>query len=94
VPVRLSRNVVPDMQVVVVDAEAPEGVEAAADLLLKSLLVVMEVLPPVATVEDTDEDAAEASAVDLETEGASEPGDSTPDEEAAATESEEEAPTS
>lgn len=94
VPVRLSRNVVPDMQVVVVDAEAPEGVEAAADLLLNPPLVVEEVLPPVVAVDDTDEDAAEASAVDLETEGESEPGDSTPDEEAPAAESEEEAPTS
>jgi large subunit ribosomal protein L9 len=94
VPVRLSRNVVPDMQVVVVDAEAPEGVEAAADLLLNPPLVVEEVLPPVVAVDDTDEDAAEASAVDLETEGESEPGDSTPDEEAPAAESEEETPTS
>jgi large subunit ribosomal protein L9 len=94
VPVRLSRNVVPDMQVVVVDAEAPEGVEAAADLLLNPPLVVEEVLPPVVAVDDTDEDAAEASAVDLETEGASEPGDSNSDEEAPAAESEEEAQTS
>jgi large subunit ribosomal protein L9 len=94
VPVRLSRNVVPDMQVVVVDAEAPEGVEAAADLLLNPPLVVVQALPPVAEVEGTLEDAAEASAVDLEIEGASEPGDSTPDAEAPATESDEEAPTS
>jgi large subunit ribosomal protein L9 len=94
VPVRLSRNVVPDTQVVVVDAEAPEGVAAAADLLLNPPLVVVEVLPPVATVEDTDEDAAEASTVDLKIEDASEPGDSIPDEEATAAASEEEAPTS
>jgi large subunit ribosomal protein L9 len=94
VPVRLSRNVVPDMQVVVVDAEAPEGVEAAADLLLNPPLVAVHALPPVAKVEDTDEDAVEASTVGLETEGASEPGDSTPDAEAPAAEFEEEAPTS
>lgn len=35
VPVRLSRNVVPEVQVVVVDAEAPEGVEAAAEAMLR-----------------------------------------------------------
>ncbi|MYH41815.1 MAG: 50S ribosomal protein L9 [Chloroflexi bacterium] len=34
VPLRLSRNVVPDVQVVVVDSEAPEGVEAAAEAML------------------------------------------------------------
>jgi len=34
VPLRLSRNVVPEVQVVVVDAEAPEGVEAAAEAML------------------------------------------------------------
>jgi large subunit ribosomal protein L9 len=94
VPVRLSRNVVPDMQVVVVDAEAPEGVEAAADLLLNPPLVVVDVLPPVVAVDDTNEDAVEASAVDLQTDGASEPGDSHPDSEATATESEEDAPAS
>jgi large subunit ribosomal protein L9 len=35
VPLRLSRNVVPEMQVVVVDAEAPEGVEAAVEVMLR-----------------------------------------------------------
>ncbi len=34
VPLRLSRNIVPEVQVVVVDAEAPEGVEAAAEKML------------------------------------------------------------
>lgn len=34
VGIRLSRNVQPEVQVVVVDAEAPEGVEAAAEALL------------------------------------------------------------
>jgi len=95
VPVRLSRNVVPDVQVVVVDAEAPEGVEAAADLLLNPPLVAEEVPAPVkATVEDTDAAAEEASDADQATDGASEPGDSTSDETALAGESEEEAPTS
>ncbi len=35
VPLRLSRNVVPEVQVVVVDAEAPEGVEAAVEAMLR-----------------------------------------------------------
>ena len=39
VPFRLSRNVVPEVQVVVVDAEAPEGVEAAAEAMLRVALV-------------------------------------------------------
>lgn len=34
VPLRLSRNIVQEVQVVVVDAEAPEGVEAAAEKML------------------------------------------------------------
>jgi len=35
VPLRLSRNVVPEVQVVVVDSEAPEGVEAAVEAMLR-----------------------------------------------------------
>lgn len=35
VPVRLSRSVVPDVQVVVVDVDAPQGVDAAVAELLK-----------------------------------------------------------
>ena len=35
VPLRLSRNVTPEVQVVVVDAEAPEGVEAAVEAMLR-----------------------------------------------------------
>jgi large subunit ribosomal protein L9 len=35
VPLRLSRNVMPEAQVVVVDAEAPEGVEAAVEAMLR-----------------------------------------------------------
>ena len=34
VPLRLSRNVIPEVRVAVVDAEAPEGVEAAVQMLL------------------------------------------------------------
>jgi len=42
VPLRLSRNVVPEVQVVVVDAEAPEGVEAAAEAMLRIASVEAE----------------------------------------------------
>ncbi len=77
VPIRLSRNVVPEAQVVVVDAEAPEGVEAAVDLLLNPPLAVEDavaVLP--GANDDTDATTAEASAEDLNTAGGSGPGDS------------------
>lgn len=77
VPIRLSRNVVPEVKVVVVDAEAPEGVEVAVDLLLNPPLVVEEAeaaLP--GADEDTDATEAEASAEDQVTDGASGSGDS------------------
>lgn len=77
VPIRLSRNVVPEAQVVVVDAEAPEGVEAAVDLLLNPPLVVEEAVAALPGAEgDADASEAEASAEDLVTDGASESGDS------------------
>ena len=59
VPVRLSRNVTANASVVVVDAEAPEGVEAA----VQALLATPEELEP----------ATSASA--MAPEGVSEPGD-------------------
>lgn len=72
VPIRLSRNVVPDAKVVVVDAEAPEGVEAAVDLLLNPPLVVEDAVANlVGTDGDTDATEAEASAEELVTNGAS-----------------------
>ncbi len=78
VPIRLSRNVTLEVRVVVVDAEAPEGVEAAADLLLNPPLVVEDVVAALPGADaDTDATAAEASAEDLDTDGASESGDST-----------------
>lgn len=77
VPIRLSRNVVPEAQVVVVDAEAPEGVEAAVDLLLNPLLVVEEAVAALPGVdEDTGATEAEASAEDQVTDGGSGSGDS------------------
>ena len=102
VPIRLSRNVVPAAKVVVVDAEAPEGVEVAVDLLLNPPLVVEEVVAALPGADqDTDATAAEASAEELATAGASEPGDSSlvaaaeaaVAAEEAATAAEEEAPT-
>lgn len=72
VPIRLSRNVVPDAKVVVVDAEAPEGVDAAVDLLLNPPLVVEDAVANlVGTDGDTDATEAEASAEELVTNGAS-----------------------
>ena len=93
-PIRLSRNVVPEVRVVVVDAEAPEGVDAAVDLLLNPPLAVEEAVAALpGTDEDTDASAAEASAEELVTTGASELGDSTPDVEASAAAPEEDTST-
>ena len=75
VPIRLSRNVVPDVQVVVVDAEAPEGVEAAVDLLLNPPLEVAAAAAALpGPVADTTAAEEEASSEDLATDGASESG--------------------
>lgn len=77
VPIRLSRNVVPEVRVVVVDAEAPEGVEAAADLLLNPPLVVEDAVAALSGTEaNTDASNVEASTEELNTAGVSEPGDS------------------
>lgn len=76
VPIRLSRHVVPEVQVVVVDAEAPEGVDAAAEALLKPP-AEPEVEVPTAEVEVPDAaDSEEASEEDRMTASASEPGTS------------------
>lgn len=76
VGLRLSRNVQPEIQVVVVDAEAPEGVDAAVEALLNPP-VEEEVLPPTA---EADADAvpvdAEASAEAPVVDDASESGSS------------------
>jgi len=57
VGLRLSRSVQPQVQVVVVDAAAPEGAEAAAEALLRSLeeqaaLAATKVRTPVVPVEE------------------------------------------
>ena len=68
VPIRLSRNVTAEAQVAVVDAEAPEGVEAAVQALLTAS----------AGEDDTMETASSTVA-----EGVSEPGESSSDDAAA-----------
>jgi len=68
VPVRLSRNVTTDVQVAVVDVDAPEGVEAAVQALLA---------PPAEPEETaTAEATGDTSTADADTEGVSEQGQS------------------
>ncbi len=68
VPIRLSRNVTAEAQVAVVDAEAPEGVEAAVQTLLTA---------------SADEDDTMETASSTVAEGVSEPGESSSDDAAA-----------
>ena len=68
VPLRLSRSVTGDVQVVVVDVDAPQGVEAA----------VQELLAPPAVAEDDTE--VNTQAADADTDSASESGSSVSDE--------------
>lgn len=68
--IRLSRNVTADVQVVVVDVDAPEGAEAAAEALLNPPQAEPVVVAPRAEAEGSSEPAAEADDAD----GASEPG--------------------
>ena len=77
VPIRLSRHVIPEVTVVVVDAEAPEGVDAAAEALLNPPA------PPAAPAASTAREEApiaagseEASEEHPTADGASEPGTS------------------
>ena len=76
VPIRLSRNVTAEAQVAVVDAEAPQGVEAAVQALLTALA--------------EENDMAEAAS-SMVTEGVSEPGESSSDDESATSASADEA---
>jgi large subunit ribosomal protein L9 len=78
---RLSRNVQPEVKVVVVDAEAPEGVEAAAEALLNP--PVVEVTPPPAAKAAVEVPTAEVeeSTEAGDADGASEPGTETEEEE-------------
>jgi hypothetical protein len=77
VPVRLSRNVTTDVQVAVVDVDAPEGVEAAVEALLAA--------PEMAEAEEPEEtdtgiatetvdDTEDTSTADAGTAGVSEQG--------------------
>ncbi len=70
VPIRLSRNVTVDAEVVVVDVEAPEGVDAAADAAVALALAAEEAATAAVAV-------AAPEAVDAAVE--SEPGNDTPD---------------
>lgn len=77
VVLRLSRSVQPAVQVVVVDADAPEGAEAAAEALLTSLREEAEAALA-ATQARTEGGSSAASAVEERpAEGESEPGNST-----------------
>ena len=77
VPLRLSRNVTADARVAVVDAEAPEGVEAAVEALLNP---PVEETPPADAPPPTDvatEGAVDAGAAATDTDGVPEPGNIT-----------------
>ena len=73
VSIRLSRNVTAEVQVVVVDAEAPEGVDAAAEAMLAEP-VAEETITEVPS--ELDEQSVGAQADGEDTEGVSEPGQS------------------
>ena len=74
VGLRLSRSVQPQIQVVVVDADAPEGADAAAEALLRSREEAEAALhaTQVSTPANT---SAEQSEEERVVEGSSEPGD-------------------
>ncbi|MCK9495555.1 MAG: 50S ribosomal protein L9 [Dehalococcoidia bacterium] len=76
VGIRLSRNVTPEVQLVVVAEDAPEGVDAAVEALLNPP-VEEEVQTPRAEAAASSEDAAETDDAD----GASEPGSENTEEE-------------
>ncbi len=77
--IRLSRNVTAEVQVVVVDVDAPEGVEAAAEALLNPPVEEEVVEAPRAEAAGSSEPTAEADDAD----GASEPGSDEDNEEGA-----------
>ena len=70
VPIRLSRNVTVEQEVVVVDVEAPEGVDAAAEALV-ALALTEDEEPTIEAVDDPDAAVAEV---------APEPGNESPEE--------------
>ena len=59
VPIRLSRNVTAESEVVVVDVEAPEGVDAAAEALVALALAMVEAEMAAEAVDDPDAAVAE-----------------------------------
>lgn len=75
VPIRLSRNVTVEVQVAVVDAEAPEGVEAAVQQLLATPIVE----EPVAEDVDTADAGPAGSTSDSSADGVAESGKNTLD---------------
>ena len=77
VGIRLSRNVTPDVQLVVVAEDAPEGVDAAVEALLNPPVEEEVVRTPVAEAETSSEATAEADGAD----GASESGSDNTEEE-------------
>ena len=87
VVLRLSRSVQPHVQVVVVDADAPEGAQAAAEALLSVLRKEAEAALAIAQARTAGGSSATASsdatADDTVADGESEPGNSTSDEDAA-----------
>ena len=82
VPIRLSRNVTVELEVVVVDVEAPEGVDVAAEALV-ALALAEDEEPTIESIEAVDDPDAAVAEV------APEPGNESPEEssssEAAAT---------
>ena len=77
VPIRLSRHVIPEVTVVVVDVESPQGVEAAAHALLNPPAPPEARATTTARTEAPDAAASEeASEEDPNADGASEPGTS------------------
>ncbi|MSQ31437.1 MAG: 50S ribosomal protein L9 [Dehalococcoidia bacterium] len=86
VVLRLSRSVQPQIQVVVVDADAPEGAQAAAEALLRSreeAAVALAIAQARTTGGSSAVASSDASAEDRLAAGGSEPGNSTSDEDAA-----------
>ncbi len=90
VVLRLSRSVQPQIQVVVVDADAPEGAQAAAEALLRSreeAAAALTIAQARTTGGSSATASSDAAAEDRPAEGESEPG-STSDEDAASAKSE------
>src|SRR5207249_3703307 len=75
VPIRLSRNVTTDVQVVAVDVDAPEGVEAAVQALLAQSAAA-EAEATTVTAADEVGGEADTAIADTDIEGVSELGQS------------------